>query len=81
MKKIHIQLSVDELKTLLMLADNQLFRIKFIDPKFQGHSNNGDDLKAAQSVVGILKDAYKEAKGFISVETATAPRNGISKAK
>jgi hypothetical protein len=64
MKKIAIHLTLQELKTIVMLADNQLFRMKFIDPKLPGHSNNAEELKAAQSVVGILRNACKEASGF-----------------
>ena len=64
MKKIAIHLNIQELKTILMLADNQLFRMKFIDPKLPGHFNNGEQLRSAQAVVGILKDACKEASGF-----------------
>jgi len=80
MKKINIQLSVEELQTLIMLTDNQLFRIKFIDPKLPGHTHNAEDLSRAQAVVGILKDVFKTAKGHPH-QSETSPGNGISKPK
>jgi hypothetical protein len=64
MKKIAVHLSLEELQTILMLADNQLFRIKFIDSKLPGHVKHVEELQAAQSVVRILQTAFKEAKGF-----------------
>jgi hypothetical protein len=64
MKKIAVHLSLEELKTILMMADNQLFRIKFIDSKLPGHIKHPEELQAAQSVVRIFQAAFKEAKGF-----------------
>ena len=33
MRKITVQLTVEELQALVTLAENQFFRIKFLDPK------------------------------------------------
>ena len=66
MKKVSIQLSVDELQELLELVENQLFRMKFIDPRIPGPKVKPEKVEAANSAVKILKDAFKTAKGFRS---------------
>ena len=48
------------------LVDNQLFRMKFIDPKIPGAKVKPEKIEAANSAVRILKDAFKAAKGFKS---------------
>jgi hypothetical protein len=67
MKKISIQLTPEELKTVVKLADNQLFRMKFIDPKMPGHYNSVEELKVAQDVVAILREHIPETKSFKAV--------------
>jgi len=64
MAKITIQLTTEELQALLTLADNQFFRIKYIDPKIPGHKARPDELRAAQSAVQVLQNALKAVKGF-----------------
>ena len=64
MKKITVNLTLEELQVILRMTDNQLFRIKYIDPKLPGYVSRPEELYAAQSVVQIFKDAFKEAKGF-----------------
>jgi hypothetical protein len=66
MKNISIQLSVDELQELVELVENQLFRMKFIDPKIPGPKVKPEKIDAANSAVRILKDALSAAKGFKS---------------
>jgi hypothetical protein len=66
MKKVSIQLSLEELQELLELVENQLFRMKFIDPKIPGPKVKPEKVEAANSAVKVLKDAFKAAKGFKS---------------
>lgn len=63
MKKIKLELTREELQAIATMADNQFFRIKFIDPKM-GHKTNPEDLRAAQSAVQVLNEALKREKGF-----------------
>lgn len=56
-KKISIQLLPEELKVLVRLADNQMFRMKFIDPRIPGYKVTPEAFKAAQSALGLLHDA------------------------
>ena len=64
MQKISVQLSVDELQALITLTENQFFRIKFIDPRMPGHKARPGEVEAAQSAVGILKEALRKQRGY-----------------
>ena len=74
MKKIAVHLTLDELETILAMADNQLFRIKYIDSKMPGHRSHPEELRAAQSAVQVLQDAFKEAKGFTTKDALPGTR-------
>jgi hypothetical protein len=62
MKKISVSLSLEELQALVTLADNQLFRVKYIDPKMPGYIVQPKELEVASSAVQILGEALKAAK-------------------
>ena len=62
MKKISVHLTLEELGIIVKLADNQLFRMRFIDTKLPGHYNNVEELKAAQAAVAILRNCIPEIK-------------------
>ena len=64
MKKLSVQLTIEELQELLSLVDNQLFRAKFIDSKIPGHKANPEKLRLASSGVAALRDAFNRAKGY-----------------
>jgi hypothetical protein len=49
---------------VLELVDNQLFRMKYIDPKIPGHLPQPETERAASSGVQALQDAFRIAKGF-----------------
>jgi len=78
MAKITIQLTTEELQALLTLADNQFFRIKYIDPKIPGHKARPDELRAAQSAVQVLQNPLKAVKGFR--QTPSSPQRKTSAA-
>jgi hypothetical protein len=58
-KKLRLELPAEELKALLTLAEDQLFRMKFIDPKLPGHRSNPDLVRAAESAIEALKELLK----------------------
>jgi hypothetical protein len=66
--KIHIELTAAELQATITLAEDQLFRVKFIDPNMPGHRANPDQVQAAESALHRLKAAasidppYKKSK-------------------
>ena len=62
MKKISVALTQEELQTLLTLAENQLFRVKHIDPKMPGYIVQPRQIEVANSALLILGDALKAAK-------------------
>jgi hypothetical protein len=62
MKKISVSLSLEELQALVTLADNQLFRVKYIDPKMPGYIVQPKELEVAISAVQVLGEALKAAK-------------------
>ena len=78
MAKIAIHLTVEELQALLTLADNQFFRMKYIDPKIPGHKERPEELRAAQSAVQVLQNALKAVKGF--KQTPSSPQGKTSAA-
>jgi hypothetical protein len=55
--KIHLALSADELKALIKLTEDQLFRARFIDPKIPGYTTNLQQLRAAESGLDRLRAA------------------------
>jgi hypothetical protein len=63
-KKINIHFSPEELKALVTLADNQMFRMKFIDPKMPGYKISPEAFRAAQSAVGLLHEASAKENGY-----------------
>ena len=64
MQQVSLKMNVDEAQALLELVDNQLFRMRFIDPKIPGHKDNPDRLRLATAAVNRLKDAFQSAKGI-----------------
>jgi len=46
---------MEELRALLSLAENQLFRVKYIDPKMPGYRAQPNQLRAGESAVQILQ--------------------------
>lgn len=56
----------DTVQALVTLTENQFFGIKFLDPKMPGYKARPDELKAAQSGVGVLEAALRKEKGFVT---------------
>ena len=63
-KKFKLELTPEELKTLATLAENQLFRMKYIDPKLPGYSITPEVFRASQSATALLTEAMKKERGF-----------------
>jgi len=64
LKKISIKLTWEELQAIRTLAENQLFRVKYIDPKMPGYVSRPNELQNANSAVQVLQDALKTARGI-----------------
>jgi hypothetical protein len=61
--KIRVDLSAVELEALIKLAEDQLFRVKFIDPKMPGHRKDPEQVRAAESAVSTLRESLPKV-GF-----------------
>ena len=64
MQQIPLKLSLDEIRALLEMAENQLFRMRFIDSKISGHKANPEKQRVATSAVSSLQEAFRRANGF-----------------
>ena len=68
MKKISVQFTLEELQAAVTLAEDQMFRVKYIDPKMPGYVSNPAVLDASKAALQILQEALAAAKG-LSVKT------------
>lgn len=64
MKKISVELTLPELQAVVSLAEHQLFRVKFIDPKMPGYVSHPEELAISKAAVQVLQDALNNAKGL-----------------
>ena len=62
MRKISVALTLEQMQALLTLAENQLFRVKHIDPKMPGYIVHPEELEVANSALLILGEALKTAR-------------------
>ena len=59
---INLNLTVEQVKALLQISQNQLFRMKFLDPKMPGYKARPGEVEAAESAVQALTAALKETR-------------------
>jgi hypothetical protein len=59
MKSIKLNLTVDQIKAVLQTSQNQLFHVKYLDPRIPGYIAQPGELKAAESAIRVLEDAIK----------------------
>ena len=64
MTQLAVKVTADEIQALLELVEDQLFRVKFIDPKIPGHKANPVKLKLAASAIASLRATYNKARGI-----------------
>ncbi len=53
--EVTVTLTLEELKLLLKLAGDQLFREEFINPKMPGFRSNQESIVLAKSLIGRLQ--------------------------
>ncbi len=70
MKKISVQFTLEELQAAVTLAANQMFRVKYIDPKMPGYVSKPEELEAYRSALQVLQEALNLAKGLNAKTTA-----------
>ena len=74
-KKIRLDLSVEELKVLVTLAENEFFRMRFINPRLPGYTIQPEIYRASQSATALLTEAMKKERGFLTLVKVTASNN------
>lgn len=55
MKRMTLKLTVEELRLLVTLASDQLFRKEFIEWKMPGHGSNSGEMNLGKALVGRLR--------------------------
>ena len=55
MKRINFALTVEELRLLVSLASDQLFRRQFIDPKMPGYKANPEEVDLGKDLVKRMR--------------------------
>ena len=55
MKRMNIALTVEELRLLISLASDQLFRRQFIDPKMPGYKGSPEEVNLGKALVGRMR--------------------------
>jgi hypothetical protein len=64
MANISVELSLEQLQAIVVLANDQLFRVKYIDPKMPGHVNRPEQLEISKEAVQVVEAALNKAKGI-----------------
>ena len=64
MGNIKIQLEPAEVKALATMAENELFRMRFVNPRLPGYMVDPSVLRAAQSATARLSEIMKKQRGF-----------------
>lgn len=59
-----VRFDLTELQALLELSDTELFRQKFINPKYPGHRSDPERLRLGASATRSLREVFNVAKGF-----------------
>jgi hypothetical protein len=75
MKKFVLRMSKDEIRAVLSLADDQIFRLKFIDRKIPGYKYDAQKFESGLLGVEILRHALREEQ---SQAVAFAGYNSIT---
>lgn len=76
MQSISLSLTVNEIKALLQISQNQIFRMKYLDPKMPGYKAHPGELEAAESAVQTLSAALKEDRLRTPTAYETPTRRG-----
>jgi hypothetical protein len=61
--RVRVEMSVEELQASVQFLTDQIFRVKFIDPKIPGNQSNVRQIRAAESALLLLQEALKTRSG------------------
>lgn len=77
MKKVKIELTVEELLLVTTLLSDQLFRREFIDPKMPGYKGDPSELTMGKELVVRLKSMARDASGSPDDATSRRPASHL----
>jgi hypothetical protein len=78
MNKLTVRMARDQMRAVLSLADDQIFRLKFIDRKIPGYKYDAQKLESGVLGVEVLRQALKGEQGEVA---AFAAFNSVAPAK
>lgn len=70
MNKLTVRMAKDQMRAVLSLADDQIFRLKFIDRKIPGYKYDGQKLESGVLGVEVLRQALKGEQGEVAAFAA-----------
>ena len=68
MQSVKLNWTVDQIKAVLRTSQNQLFHVKYLDPKFPGYKAKPGELEAAESAIRVLEAALREQRLMITYQ-------------
>jgi len=80
MESVKLNWTVDQIKAVLRTSQNQLFHVKYLDPKFPGYKAKPGELEAAESAIRVLEGALKEERLMITYQIPVG-RGGLPRLK
>lgn len=73
MKRINFPVTVEELRLLVSLASDQLFRRQFIDPRIPGYKGSPEEVDLGKALVGRMRLIIDEGTRHTTSALAQTP--------
>ena len=73
MKHVNVALTIEELRLLVSLASDQLFRRQFIDPRMPGYKGNPEEVSRGKALIGRMQGIIDEGGKHAGSSSAQAP--------
>ncbi len=78
MKRLTLELTVEELTLLATLASDQLFRREFIDPKMPGYKADPGEVQTGKSLVARMRAIVGQVPLYSRSSPGDAPRRAFA---
>jgi hypothetical protein len=79
MRRVKLELTVEELLLITTLISDQLFRKEFIDPKMPGYKGDPAELAMGKDLVLRLKSIIRQASEPSTGSASRSARNHLSR--
>jgi hypothetical protein len=77
MPDINLTLSTEQVRALLQISQNQLFRLRFLDPKMPGYKARPGEVEDAASAIKVLEAALKTPAADTGGWSSPTPRPAV----